>query len=374
MSAGASSSPPRSPSSASSSGEEDETLASARERILAKIRDDAAPTADAAPTTKDDDDDILVAEGDDDDDVAPKRRRLQKQATHPAVKNVCSKKRASRARDDSDSDASESEDSHSVSDDDVSGVSSDASDGDESDAASDGDDASDSEDPYLRAGLRQPAPPAPLLSEAAATGAVWTVLAEQKRPSWSRAHMPSESQQAEERANAQTLAAVESAVALSKHDTALRDAHAAAASYTRGGPPSVPLQQPPPPPPPPQEPPPLTAMRSSLLARSGNVPGLRASAPGSAGAPKPRFRPSVRGDTIKPGLAAGRPLAGVSSGGGLAALARRHGLKPEPARAAAAGTTPLTSGRGGAKAAAPPAFRGAGSGSRQFVAARAQIG
>ena len=72
-------------------------------------------------------------------------------------------------------------------------------------------------DPYVRLGLKAPLPPAPLLTAAAALGARLQGCSEQKRPSWSSAHLQEEEVEAERKANDVSLAALESKQPLDSH-------------------------------------------------------------------------------------------------------------------------------------------------------------
>jgi len=169
-----------------SSGAEDETLEHARERLR------QARAAAIESTKKDDDDDDILEE-----DAVPmgsKRRRLKR--AYPAS--------------DADGDRENSSDASSQSE-------------DEDEDEDEGEDAEESdEDPYVRLGLKKKLPPAPLLSEAAAHGAVWAYCSEhlaQKRPSWSTAHLSCDAAEAEQRNNDKSLATIESELTLSKHET-----------------------------------------------------------------------------------------------------------------------------------------------------------
>ena len=282
-----------------------------------------------------------------------------------------------------------------------------------------------SEDLYVRHGLRAAPPPAPLLSAAAAVGAVWTYCTEQSRPTWSTSHLPSERIETEQRAHDLSLAALESELALSRHETYAQkkpaapvkapEMHASTAQPSSRGSPQ--------PPPPPHDPAPTPAASaaptdntppgcpssslatSSLVARRAQLSATaarrhssvlpsgvaRATARGVAAASatasasvtpgaltqlvKSRsvpslgcaLNPAIRGATVRMpqgGIpAAPPPLREATGRAGLEAIAQRHGWKFVNASAAAA---PLRVGGGGLGRQLPR-----DNSSRQFLASTA---
>lgn len=312
-----------------SSGDEDETLAHAKERLMREKRELRAAKSVAASAV--DDDDILQESA----AKAPnKRRRLKKIVDD-----------SSDADDENDSSAEEQQSAE------------------EEEEQEDEDAEEESEDPYVRLGLRKATPPAPLLSEAAAHGAVWAYTAPQSRPKWSTAHLSCDAAEAEQRRNDLSLAGIESELSLSKHEThqtmkpALPGAAPAEPSLTAGFESS-------------SFPPPLpssaAAMRTdnttsdsatplftaaparrhlahlpstATAARSGSV-GARRGPPGSGIATggltrlmQGRFparnglNPSIRGATIRQIPHAPQALRDATGSSGLQALAHRHGWK-----------------------------------------------
>ena len=185
--------------SPASSCDDDETLAHARERLLAAIRL-RAPLE--PPRPPDDEDDLFL----DEVPVPTKRRRLQKTGGQDRTSRpVATSESCSDSSDDDSSDECDSSDLEVA-----------AGANEEETAAEEG--PEEEEDPYVRLGLRKPTPAAPLLSAAAATGAAWAYCTAQSRPAWSTSQLAEEEAERERRANDQSLAAIESELALSRHE------------------------------------------------------------------------------------------------------------------------------------------------------------
>lgn len=166
------------------SGAEDETLTSARARLLRAVRHRAVQHED------DDAHDLLCHPN-----VQPEKRRRR---LHKLSENSTTD--SERGTSDSDADSSRSDD----------------------DAADDVSESDDAVNLSISLGLREPSAPAPLLSEAAAVGAVWKYCPDSGRPAWSTSQMSTDAVEAEQRANDRTLAVVEAELMLSRHEAPAR--------------------------------------------------------------------------------------------------------------------------------------------------------
>ena len=180
-----------------------------KRRRLQKNPDAAVCTAAAsrqpAAAADDDDDNILMSEA-------------EMKAAMDRAAPAAAKKAAVNYAEESSSGGSPSEESE---EDGESGESDDDNESDDDGGDSFHDDIEserqESLDPYVRLGLKAPLPPAPLLTAAAALGARLQGCSEQKRPSWSSAHLQEEEVEAERKANDVSLAALESKQPLDSH-------------------------------------------------------------------------------------------------------------------------------------------------------------